>query len=207
MPLRITETTMTAPPRPTQESGSDETRASIERRREALRRIGRTGAAAGAATPLAALATGGRQWVRHKTNTTKKVHASVSGCNSVVMSAQPTKETYGKPCGSYDSSWKIPTACGGDKRFDLCFDCGGKDSNGVSNGAAGCLFQKTISQLCKYHPNSFETAWATAYCNAGAFYPSCKFPYSMSQVRGLWAADTTTRTSAYSFFKTFMMNG
>jgi hypothetical protein len=201
---------MNTPNGPEHHVDAADKRASIERRRDALRRIGRSGAAVGAASPLAALAGSGRQWATKKGSTTK-VNASVSGCNSVLMSAQPTKQTYGKPCTHYGSSSNLPAGCTGNGKFRDYFTCstGTKDSNGVTYDPYnnnGCLFHKTITSLCTNHTSKLETVWITAYCNAAGLSPTCKFPYTTGEVKILWTSDTATRSSAHDFFKNYMQN-
>ena len=207
---------MSTPNGPEHPVDAAEQRASIERRREALRRLGRAGAAAGAASPMAALATGGggRKWCHDKYKT-KKVHASVSGMNSVVMSADPSDENYGKPCGHYGSAGNIPSVCGGDKKFSQFFTCGwqSRDSRNVvfdnsTYSKNNCLFHKTITQLCGSHGETAEAGWMTAYCNAAALHGQGKFPYSMSEVRAFWdSGDLQVRASAQTFFRGFMEHG
>lgn len=195
---------------------SAERRASIERRREALRRIGRTGAAAGAASPLASLAGGGYpgQWVRDKYNT-KKVRATISGCNSVLASASPTKETYGKPCSYFGTKSNLPSTnnCSLNRKFADYFGCaiGSYDSKGKQykndNGANGCLYWKSITTLCSSttYQSTEEACWITAYCNASLLYASCKYPYAATEVKTFFG-DTAKKADALAFFKTCMMN-
>lgn len=193
---------------------------SIRQRREALRRIGRAGAAAGAASPLSALAngTGGQKWC-HDRYRTKKVHASISGCKSVVMSAQPGHECYGKPCSWYKSKVNIPSSCrdnsGNAKKFKDIFACvaGTKDSRGITYDPYnnnGCLFHKRIDGLCKNYPNSPEAHWCTAYCNSAALWNSSwdltKFPYSRTEVNAHWT-DPAKRVDAYTFYIDHMEGG
>jgi len=199
---------------------SDGRDGSIEQRREALRRIGRSAAAAGAASPLSALAGGSagpRKWCQDKYKT-KKVHASISGCNSVVLSAQSGNECYGKPCSYYGSSTHIPVSCKSGataKKFKDIFTCvsGSKDSKNVTynpnNAGNGCLYHKKIDDLCTSNASSPEAHWATAYCNSAALWTSdttTKFPYSTTQVNSHWT-DSSTRLAAYSFYTTYMEGG
>lgn len=204
---------MSTPNGPEHQVDAAEQRASIERRREALRRIGRTGAAVGAASPLAALATsGGRPWVKHKTGG-NKVHASVSGANSVVLSAQPAKQQYGNPCDYYRDVTKLPSSCKVNwstaKKFKDCLPTAGRTcSNGKQTGQSGCLFDKTITELCRDYPSKPETVWITAYCNASLLNSECKFPYNTADVSRFWSHDDSVmRSSAFTFFQSYMMNG
>lgn len=184
---------------------------SVARRREALRRIGLLSAAAGgAATPMAALATTTpRKWCYDKTKT-KKVQSSVSGMNSVMMSAQPADEHYGKNCSWYANSANLPSACSTNPKFKDLFACatGSKDSNNVTYDPYynnGCLFHKRITTLCGNHAGNVEAGWATAYCNSSALYSQGKFPYSTTQVTGFWS-DITKRPAAQVFFRDYMEN-
>jgi hypothetical protein len=185
---------------------------SVARRREALRRIGLLSAAAGgAATPMAALATTTpRKWCYDKTKT-KKVQSSVSGMNSIMMSAQPADEHFGKNCGGYGSSTNLPSACSTNPKFRDLFSCvdGSKDSAGVTynpwDSSNGCLFHKRVTTLCGSLGTTAEAGWATAYCNSAALYSQGKFPYSTTQVTGFWG-DITKRPSAQTFFRDYMEN-
>ena len=203
---------MNTPPRNTPSTDSTGS-PSVNRRREALRRIGLVSAAAGgAATPMAALATGTtpRKWCYDKYKT-KKVQSSVSGMNSIMVSAQPADEHYGKGCNHYKWTANIPSPCTSGTKFKDIFPCasGSTDSNGVTynpgSGANGCLFHKTIPELCASHSSKDEAGWAVAYCNSAKLYSVGKFPYSMTQVVGFWG-DLTKRGSAQTFFRNYMEN-
>jgi hypothetical protein len=186
--------------------------ASVNRRREALRRIGLISAAAGgAANPMAALATGTtpRKWCYDKTKT-KKVQSSVSGMNSIMMSAKAADEHYGKPCSWYSNSANLPSACSTNPKFKDLFPCatGSTDSNGVTydpNTNNGCLFHKRVTNLCGNYGTKLEAGWVTAYCNSAALYSAAKFPYSTTQVVGFWS-DLGKRESAHTFFRSYMEN-
>lgn len=183
---------------------------SIQRRREALRRIGRSAAAAGAATPLAALAQSSqRPWVWDQ-GKTKKVHSSVSGMNSVMMSAGPN-EHFGKPASWYSSSANLPSAASTNPKFRDVFTCaeGSTDSTGkVYNsldGTNGCLFHKRVVGLCTNFATTPEAGWITAYCNAAVFFGQGKFPYTTGQVQTFWT-DPVRRADALTFFRTYLEN-
>lgn len=184
---------------------------SIQRRREALRRIGRSAAAAGAATPLAALAQSSqRPWARDKFNT-KKVHSSVSGMNSVMMSAGPNEHS-GKPASHYATLANLPSVASANPRFHTVFSCaeGSSDSNGTTFNSAdssnGCLFHKKVTTLCgTTYSASPEAGWITAYCNAAHFHSQGKFPYTTGQVQTFWT-DPVRRADALTFFRTYLEN-
>lgn len=202
---------MTSPNTPRSPDNQRETSLeSIQRRREALRRIGRSAAAAGAASPLAALASASvRPWCWDKAKT-KKVHSSVSGMNSVMMSAGPN-EHYGKPASWYSSSANLPSAVSTNPKFRDVFSCaeGSYDSQGVIynslDGTNGCLFHKRVVGLCTNWSTTPEAGWITAYCNSAALYATAKFPYSTTQVQGFWT-DPVRRADALTFFRNYLEN-
>lgn len=185
-------------------------------RRRALQNFGRASAAAGLASPLAALAGGsGRPWCyRDKTKTTC-VQASISGVGSVVLSAQANgSENHGKSCGYYKSSQNIPSACAG-LVFKNIFACSGNDSNGKSmSQGTNCLFNLTLTQLlCEQKVagsnSSPEAHWATAYCNSHVGYNTdpavSTYPYSKTQVAAYYS-NSNMRLPAYNFFCNYMEN-
>lgn len=201
---------MNTPPRNTPSTDKADN-PSVNRRREALRRIGMVSAAAGgAATPMAALATGTpRKWCYDKSKT-RKVQSSVSGMNSIMMSAQPADEHYGKNCSWYSNSVNLPSACSTNPKFRDLFSCatGSTDSNGVTYDPFnnnGCLFHKRITTLCGTYGGKPEAGWVTAYCNSAALYSQARFPYSTTQVVGFWG-DMTKRGAAETFFRNYMEN-
>lgn len=205
---------MNSSPQPDSQEPNKARQASMQRRREALRMIGKTGAAAGAASPLAALATGmGRQWC-HNSQKGKKVHATVSGCNSVVMSPHSTKECYGKPCSHYGNNG-VPADCTGSFRDRFTCVNGAYDSKGkqyrsweTSSSNNGCLFHKSFQVLCRDFAGTPEAIWAAAYCNAASLASTCKFPYTKAEVNNMWKlSDAVAKAKAHDFFKNYMMNG
>lgn len=186
---------------------------SIEQRRDALRRVGRAAAAAGVASPMAALAGDGRKWACNPPKT-NKVHATISGCKSVLLSGQAGNQCYGRSCSYYKYPSNIPAGCktySTPKKFKDIFVCisGSKDSNGVtyypSNSSNGCLFHKQIDTLCSRYASSQEAHWAVAYCNSTALWSSSdsmsKFPYSPAQVQTYF---TNRDLNAYCFFTDYM---
>lgn len=181
---------------------------SVEQRRETLRRVGRAAAAAGVASPMAALAGDGRKWACNPPKT-NKVHATISGCKSVLLSGQAGNQCYGRSCSYYKFTSNIPAGCksgGGPKKFKEIFVCTGMtDSNSKKSGDKGCYFDKTIDDLCANYAGSKEAHWAVAYCNASALWSSTdslsKFPYSTAQVQAYW---TNQDLNAYCFFTDYM---
>ena len=189
---------------------------SIARRREILRRIGKASILAGAATPMAALATGSPQhWCKHPVDTTKCVHASISGMGSVLMSAQASNEVCSKKCSHYanTSNW---VTCNPSTKFCVAFNCTSwtvKDSNNVQrcdqwgNENASCLLNKTLSNLCSSHSSAVEAHWATALGNAYKLVTptvGAPFPYSPGEVVAYFGStDLTLKSSAYTFFSTY----
>ena len=191
---------------------------SIARRREILKRIGKTSVLAGAAaSPLAAMATGTRKWCRHPVDTTKCVQASISGMASVVLSAQTSDEVCAKKCSHYSTSTNWPTSCSNgsitvtcNTPFATTFNCAGgtSDSLGVVRGQSGCLLDKTMLVLCTSHPTTAEAHWATALGNANKLITppvGAPFPYTPGQVVGHFQ-DLAVRSSAYSFYTTYCEN-
>jgi len=185
---------------------------SIEQRREALRRVGRAAAAAGAASPMAALAGDDRKWTCNPPKT-KKVHATISGCKSVLLSGQPGNQCYGKSCSYYKYTSNIPAGCkttsGRAKKFKEIFACATlKDSQGKVSGQPGCYFDKRIDDLCANFASTKEAHWAVAYCNSKALWSATdsmsKFPYSPAQVQNYW---TNQDLNAYCFFTDYMEAG
>jgi hypothetical protein len=201
------------PPRRSERSAD---RLSIARRREILKRIGRTSLVAGAAaSPLAALAGGsGPSWCRHPVDVTKCVHASISGMASIVLSAQASNEVQSKKCSHYSNSSNWPSTCSNgtkaitcNSRFKTAFNCpsGSFDSKGVATGKAGCLLDKTLLDLCTNYSGSNEAHWACALGNANKLalpVTGAPFPYTPAQVVGHYQ-DGTLRPTAYTFYTTF----
>ena len=191
---------------------------SIARRREILKRIGKVSVLAGAAaSPMAAMATGGRKWCRHPVDTTKCVQASISGMASVILSAQASDEVCAKKCSHYATSTNWPSTCSNgsisfncNTVFATAFNCasGTSDSLGVVRGHSGCLLDKTMLVLCTSYQGSLEAHWATALANANKLaVPAvgAAFPYTPGQVVGHFQ-DLAVRTSAYSFYTTYCEN-
>ncbi len=194
---------------------------SIARRREILRRLGQASAAAGLASPLAALAGGsttGTPWCYQSKVSTTCVHASISGCGSVLLSAQAHgPQCNGKSCSYYTNSCinnsKIPTSCQ-QLVFKKVFSCSGSDSLGTPSSNWNCLFNKTFSQiLCSnnktnnnYWYNSAEAHWVTAYCNSTVGYNAGSFPYQTSDVCGHYS-NAGIKADAYNFYCNYMENG
>lgn len=192
---------------------------SIEQRRNALRRVGQAAAAAGVTSPMAALATGtgGRQRACNPPKT-NKVHATISGCKSVLLSGQSGNQCYGKPCSWYKTTTNIPSSCQVTywdsssrqwkmraKVFSEIFVCTGRtDSNGKRSGQSGCYFDKGIDTLCAMTTPPVEAHWAIAYCNSQKYYSLSNFPYSPSEVQGHW---TSQNGDAYCFYTDFMEAG
>ncbi len=193
---------------------------SIEQRRNALRRVGQAAAAAGVTSPMAALATGTgtRKWACDPPKT-NKVHATISGCKSVLVSAQAGNQCYGKSCSWYKYSSNIPAGCkdsyGNPKKFRDILSCasGSKDSNNVTYYPGwdnGCLFHKQIHTLCANYASSAEAHWAVAFCNSTSLWSSSdsvsKFPYSPTEVSGHWQ-DPAIKADAYCFYTDYMEAG
>ena len=187
---------------------------SIARRRDVLRRIGMASMAAGAASPLSALAgtgwdsTGQRKWVK---SGGKPVNATISGGGSVMSSVATTPATgsYGKPCSYYQSS--PPSSCMNTKFSDI-FACTGKTcSNNVAWTAnktfaeSNCVFDKKIKNI--FAGNTMESHWATAYCNSISDGAGYNFPYSPAQIKAFFSTDERVTSSAYKFFKDYMQTG
>lgn len=199
--------------------------ASAARRREILKRFGKTSLVAGAASPLSALATGsGRKWCKHPVDQTKCVQASISGVASVVLSAQASNEVQSKKCSHYSTGSNWPTSCHNgtnsfthNSKFCDVFKCtawDAKDSNGVkrkySSGGSedpNCLLNKTLLTLCQSHASKPEAAWCTGLANANKLAsPSsgAPFPYTPSQVLTHFAStDLTFRNSALTFYRDY----
>jgi hypothetical protein len=190
------------------DEGHPGTAGSPARRREVLRHLGRGAAAAGAASPLAALAsgyanTGKRKWCK---SGGKNVHASISGCGSQMLSAKSEDECYGRPCSWYKD--RVPASCGGAYKFKDKFSCYGKyDSGGKSSGQYGCKFDKTFNDLFTNHATSVEAHWAAAYCNATHDGGGYNFSYSTAQINTFFLNDHTANNPAYRFFRDYMELG
>jgi hypothetical protein len=197
---------------PTPESGKE----SVTRRRDILRRIGQGSVAAGVSTPLAALATGstsGQKHCFHKTKT-QHVHASLSGMNSVVMSAQAGNESSGYGCNHYKNPSNVPSSCKTTsasrcKKYKEIFACSNTDvdSQGKRIGQNGCYFDKTIDQLCNVAADCEEKHWVTAYCNASTDHPdrSLNYPYNCSELIG-FRGNPDKKLVASEFFRYCMEN-
>lgn len=185
--------------------------ASAARRREVLRTLGRATAAAGAASPLAAMAGGnGRPWCYKDKTFTTCTPASISAAGSLIQSVAPGSTPHGgKPCGHYGTSTNVPASCSS-SLYKQLFTCSGNDTNGKPITDPACLYNRTISDICTAYPTSAEAHWAGAYCNAVVGWRSdpklATFPYSPAQVSGFFS-DTTKKAAAYSFFTTYMENG
>jgi hypothetical protein len=189
---------------------------SASRRRDVLRRIGQGSLIAGASAPLAALATGnGRKHCFHRTKT-QQVHASLSGMNSVVMSAQPGSEAGGHGCSKYTDPTKVPASCKTQisgsqyrcKTFNEIWPCAptDTDSHGKKMGESGCFFDMTIDTLCAQTVDCDEKHWVTAYCNASPDNSSAlNYPYSCAEVKG-FRSDANKKLVAMEFFKYCMEN-
>lgn len=185
---------------------------SIEQRRDALRRVGRAAAAAGVASPMAALATGsGKQWACNPPKT-NKVHATISGCKSVLMSGQTGNQCFGKKCTYYKDLASIPSSCTAKywnngiktraKYFKEIFVCTGMtDSHGKRIGESGCYFDMGIDALCAMTTPPKEAHWAAAYCNSASFYSAGNFPYATNEIQGHWSNQDN---NAYCFYTDFM---
>lgn len=199
---------------------------SIQRRRDILRRFGQASLASGASSPLAALAggTNGNKHCLHKTKQ-QQVHASISGMNSVVLSAQTGQESHGYHCGHYGNPSNVPPSCKTStrcKKFKEIFPCGANDvdSHGhkqkLWNGSTDpdCYFNMTIDQLCSLSADCDEKHWVTAYCNASADHPQrtiLNYPYVCvtdgvtDGVHGFYT-DATKKQAAMEFFRLCMEN-
>ena len=191
---------------------------SIRQRRAALRSIGRASALLGAASPLAAMATGksGRPWCYKDTSRTTCVHASISGIGSVLHSAQANgNQHYGHGC-SYYQTYGNAGACK-DKKFKQIFNCSSAstDSRGEPPRKSGannpdCLFNMKPHQVCTSASDSPEAHWFTAYCNAlklhRADVASSQFPYHPNTVVAHYS-DGRIVASAYLFYKNHMEHG
>ena len=200
--------------------------ASIARRREILRRVGRASAAAGLASPLTAFAWSsgatGTPWCYKDKVSTTCVHATISGSGSVLLSAQANgKQNWGKACKYYNNynsytgkcdTSRVPSVCR-DTPFKNIFSCSGSDSLGQGMGSQwrpnqNCLFNKTVGQiLCSTNAtinNSFEAHWAAAYCNSVQYYSQDSFPYTPTEVCSHYANVGGIRDAAYSFYTNCM---
>jgi hypothetical protein len=210
----------------TPEQGSGPT--SIARRREILKRIGMGAAAAGAAaSPMAAMAGSARKWCKHPTDTTKCVHASISGMASVVMSAQASNEVCSKKCSHYANYANWPGSCTNgtqaitcnnsndsyNTKFCVAFKCEAwtaQDSHGrprYVNGVLNtdCLLNKSLKTLCNLHSGETEAHWATALGNANKLMApttGAPFPYTPGNVVSFYG-DPAKKAAAYTFFSTY----
>ena len=196
-------------------------RGSVNRRREVLRRMGQASLAAGAAAPMAALAGTGKRWCKHPVDTTKCVHASVSGMGSNLMSRNANDEVCAKKVSHYATSTNWPATCFGATGTIVCtdtfkkaFNCAGTavDSGGLPQTNSNCLLNKTLVQLCSNvsYSNSVEAHWACAMANANKINGSdgkASFPYTPAQVAGFYlSSDLALKSAAYTFFTTYCEN-
>ena len=187
---------------------------SITRRREILRRIGKASVLAGAATPMAALATGSpRHWCKHPVDTTKCVHASISGMGSVVLSAQASNEVKSRKC-SYYATGGWTGGCSSTTKFATAFGCAANTSDSGSpprpryiSGSENpnCLLNMSVQTLCSSQASTVEAHWATALGNA--YNPSvpasgAPFPYTPAEVVALFS-DLSRKDAAYAFFSQY----
>jgi len=199
------------------ESGSE--RGSVNRRREVLRRLGQASVAAGVASPMAAMATGSKRWCKHPVDTTKCVHASISGMGSTLRSAQANNEVCGRKVSYYCLSGNWPGTCSGatssitcNSSFKSAFNCvsGALDSNGYNQFDSRCLLNKSLITLCNNYSSSPEAHWAAAMANANKVNGSdgkAPFPYTPAQVAGYYlSSDLAAKAAAYEFFTTYCEN-
>lgn len=202
-----------------QSAVKDAKRMTMNRRREVLRRMGQASIAAGTASPIAALATGSKRWCKHPLDSTKCVHATVSGMGSTLLSAQASNEVCGRKVSHYSSVSNWPGTCSGatgtitcNTLFKNAFNCStaALDSNGVKQGNSGCLLDKSLLALCTSHSSSPEARWACALANANKVNGSdgkAPFPYTPAQVAGYYlSTDLATKAAAYEFFTTYCEN-
>ena len=190
---------------------------SIARRREILKRIGKSSILAGAAaSPLAAMAGGGRPFCRDPITTTKCVQASVSGMASVVLSAQAGNEVCSHKCSHYANSGNWPVSCTNgttsgltcNTQFKTAFKCpaGSSDSGGKVTGTAGCLLDKTLLDLCANYSGTSEAHWACALANANKCVNVsgyANFPYPPATVVDGHYQNASMRGQAYTFYSTY----
>lgn len=211
---------------PRQVDSSTDRLASASRRREILKRFGKTSLIAGvASSPLAAMATGSsKKWCKHPLDQTKCVAASISGVGSVVLSAQASSEVCSKKCSHYSSTTNWPSNCSNgsapidcNTKFCDAFGCtawNAQDSNGIqrrpSAGAAqnpDCLLNKKLITLCTSFASSPEAAWCTGLANANKLAnPStgAPFPYTPGEVVGHFSStDFTFRAAALTFYRDY----
>lgn len=196
-------------------------RRSVNRRREVLRRMGQASLAAGAAAPMAALAGTGKRWCKHPVDTTKCVHASVSGMGSNLMSRNPNDEVCAKKVSHYATSTNWPGTCFGAASTIVCtdtfkkaFNCSGTavDSGGRAQSNTDCLLNKRLIDLCSMpaYNTSAEAHWVCAMANANKINGSdgkASFPYTPAQVAGFYlSTDLVLKSSAYTFFTTYCEN-
>lgn len=190
--------------------GHGSSQPSIARRREILRRIGKASVLAGAATPIAALATGSPQhWCKDPVDATKCVHASISGMGSVVLSAQASNEVKSRKCSYYGASGSWTGGCSSTTSFATAFGCaaGSKDSGGLPLSDSNCLLNKSVRFLCASNATSpsVEARWATALGNA--YNPNvpatgAPFPYTPAEVVAFYF-DLGRKAAAYAFFSQY----
>lgn len=172
---------------------------SIIRRRALLRGLGASSVAvAGAATPLTARATYSGNYCRHPT--TQKCHqATVSGCQSVIMSLAPNNpnDCKGHKCSHYSTPSNWPTGC--NNGYNRNFDCNTKFYL-VFECQWTTMRNRTLLDLCTNYPTSDEAHFACAIANAKKRSP---FPYTQKQVVD-YHNSTDLKIPARDFFSTFM---
>jgi len=217
----MNETNQGKPLNPTETSGgvgsAPGAQDSTSRRRAVLRRLGSGAAIAAAASPLKALATGGRKSCFHKDHPGKWCKASVSAMGSPIGSAMVAEwpESPGKHCNYWKTKANWPKnnnkACVYGRNGTICYHGEPKNGNPYNGGTTynemfGCNEpmhgKKTIGQIMD-EQIAPHCNWVTACLNA-TYYGS-QFCYSPHEVTVLHN-DQAKNMYALSFFKDYQEN-